>query len=113
MTRLADRDVAEAIRYLIEKFEFQAAKDFVEEIERAMQSLEKYPFRCPVPRELKDFPDNSIREILVFSHRLIYRIIDSDVFVLFVPHGKRSIEDELVMRALRFGLNRTEKPGKT
>lgn len=102
VTRMADRDIADTIKYLIGRCEFQAAKDFIDEIERAVDSLENYPSRYPVPYELKDYPDNSIREMPVFSHRLIYRVLNLDVFVLFVPHGKRSIEDELVKRALRF-----------
>jgi plasmid stabilization system protein ParE len=100
---MADRDISETTRYLIGRFEFQAAKDFIDAIERAVDSLEKYPFRNHTAYELKEYPDNSIREMPVFSHRLIYRVQDRDVFVLFVPHGKRSIEDELIKRALRFG----------
>lgn len=103
MTKMADRDIAETTKYLIERYEFQAAKDFIDEVERAVDSLEKYPFRTHIPHELKDYPDKSIREMAVLSHRLIYRVLNQDVFVLFVPHGKRSIEDELVKRALRFG----------
>lgn len=103
MTKIAERDMAETARYLIGRSEFHAAKDFIDEIERAVGSLEKYPFRAPVPHELQEYPDTSIREMPVFGHRLIYRILDRDVFVLFVAHGKRSIEDELIKRALRFG----------
>ena len=103
VTRMADRDIANTTNYLLSRFEFQAAKDFIDAIERAVESLEKYPFRTPVPHELQEYPDTSIREMPVFGHRLIYRVLDQNVFVLFVPHGKRSIEDELVKRALRFG----------
>ena len=103
MTRMADRDLRETIKYLVGKSEFQAAKDFLDAIESAVTSLEKYPFRNSVPDELKEYPDTSVRETLVFSHRVIYRVMDQDVFVLFIPHGRRSIEDELVKRALRFG----------
>jgi Plasmid stabilization system protein len=103
MTKMADRDLKETIKYFAGKYEFQAAKDFLDAVESAVSSLEKYPFRNPVPDELKEYPDNSVRETLVFSHRLIYRVVERDVFVLFVPHGKRSIEDELVKRALRLG----------
>ena len=103
VTKMADRDIAETTKYLIGRSEFQAAKDFIDAIESAVESLEKYPFRTHVPHELKEYPDNSIREMPVFGHRLIYRVLDRDVFVLFVPHAKRSIEDELIRRALRFG----------
>ena len=103
VTRMADRDIAETTNYLLSRFEFQAAKDFIDAIERAVESLEKYPFRTHTPHELQEYPDTSIREMPVFGHRLIYRVLDRDVFVLFVPHGKRSIEDELIKRALRFG----------
>lgn len=100
---MADRDVAEAIRYLLGRWEIQAAKDFADELEKTVTSLEAYPFRAHIPDELKDFPDKSVREIPVFSYRLIYRILDCEVFVLFVAHGKRSIENELIRRAMRFG----------
>ncbi|CAK7063158.1 MAG: hypothetical protein DELT_01516 [Desulfovibrio sp.] len=103
VTRMADRDIADTTNYLLSRFEFQAAKDFIAAIERAVESLEKYPFRAPVPHELQEYPDTAIREMPVFGHRLIYRVLERDVFILFVPHGKRSIEDELIKRALRFG----------
>ena len=99
VTRMADRDIAETTNYLLSRFEFQAAKDFIDAIERAVESLEQYPFRTHTPHELQEYPDTSIREMPVFGHRVLER----DVFVLFVPHGKRSIEDELIKRALRFG----------
>lgn len=103
MTKMADRDIAETTAYLVGRFEFQAANDFIDAIECAVRSLEKYPFRAHIPHELQEYPDTSIRELPVFGHRLIYRILEPDVFVLFVPHGKRSIEDALIQRALRFG----------
>lgn len=103
VTKMADRDIVETTNYLISRFEFQAARDFIDAIERAVESLEKYPFRTHIPHELKEYPDNSIREMPVSSYRLIYRVLDRNVFVLFVAHGKRSIEDELIKRALRFG----------
>ena len=99
VTRMADRDIAETTNYLLSRLEFQAAKDFIDAIERAVESLEQYPFRMHTPHELQEYPDTSIREMPVFSHRLIYRVLDRDVFVLFVPHGKRSIEDELIASA--------------
>ena len=103
MTKMADRDVAETTRYLLGRREIQAAKDFLGELEKTVKSLETYPFRAHVPHELKDFPDKSVREALVFSYRLIYRVLDREIFVLFVAHGKRSIEHELIRRAMRFG----------
>ncbi len=103
MTRMADRDVAEATRYLLGQWEIQAARDFSDELEKVVTSLEKYPFRAHIPNELKDFPDKSVMEVLFFSYRLIYRVIDREIFVLFVAHGKRSIENELIRRAMRFG----------
>lgn len=100
ITQMADRDIAATTMYLVGRFEFQAAKDFIAAIERAVESLRNYPFRAHVPHELQEYPDSSIREMPVYGHRLIYRVTGRDVFVLFVPHGKRSIEDELVRRAL-------------
>lgn len=102
MTRMAERDIAETTAYLIRQSELQAAKDFINAVERVVESLETYPFRNHVPYELQDFPDSAIRESLAVSHRIIYRIRGDTIFVLFVAHCKRNIEEELLKRALRF-----------
>ena len=104
MTKMAERDVAEAVGYLLGQGENQAAKELADELDKVIVSLETYPFRAHVPFELKDFPDKSVREISVFGFRPIFRVLDREVFVLFVAHSKRSIEDELIQRAMRFGL---------
>jgi toxin ParE1/3/4 len=103
MTKMAEDDIAETTGYLLGQFEIQAAEDFINEIEASVKSLARYPFRAHTPKELKDFPEKSVRELPVFSHRLIFRVLDKEVFVLFVAHGKREIENELIQRAMRFG----------
>ena len=95
--------MAETTSYLLGKLEFQAARDFIDAIEATVGSLEELPLRGHTPRELKDFPDKSIREVPVFNHRMIFRVMARDVFVLFVAHSKREIEQELITRAMRFG----------
>lgn len=59
-------------------------------------TLAKLPTRCPVAAESHRFPDE-IRELLFgrkksSRHRIIFKIVDDTVYVLFIRHTAR---DEL------------------
>jgi plasmid stabilization system protein ParE len=38
-----------------------------------------------------EFDDDSIRELLVYSYRVIYRVEGSEVIIAAVVHGKRDL----------------------
>jgi toxin ParE1/3/4 len=62
------------------------ASTVVKKILDAADALENFPM---MGRMVPEFQDPAIRERIVFSYRLIYRIDQSIVTVLTIAHGKQ------------------------
>lgn len=104
MTRSAEDDIAAILHYLLSQQAGSAAEALWNSLEEALNSLHEWPLRGHVPPELAEFPDKHIREIHVDVYRVMYRIADDQVFVLFIADRRRDIQKALLDRALRFGL---------
>ena len=63
----------------------------VERITLAARTLAEFP---EIGRIVPEWNDESIRERIVYSYRLIYRHRAEDVLVLAVIHGARLLPDE-------------------
>lgn len=46
-------------------------------------------------RVAPEFGDENIREVFVYSYRIIYRVDDETVTIAAVVHGKRPVELEV------------------
>ena len=83
------RDDLKAIfEYIALDSKFYAKKVIREIIEKAA-SLEKLPERGRVVPEIND---PTIREIFIYSYRLIYQLKSENTEILAIIHGKRDIE---------------------
>ena len=96
-------DIAAIIDYWVGQEAY--ANDLWSKFEKAFASLRKFPMRGHIPPELAEYPDKRIREIHVNPYRLIYRIMDKQLYILFVVDGRRDIQSSLMERALRFGFS--------
>jgi toxin ParE1/3/4 len=67
------------------------AGSVVRRIVEITRTLEKFPF---AGREVPEFEDSNLRELIAYSYRIIYRVESEDVMVAAVIHGKRSLESE-------------------
>lgn len=104
VTKAAEGDIESAIDYLLSQGADDAALGLWQAFEEAFASLKKLPLRGHFPPELGEHPDKRIREIHVSVYRLIYRVIENEVYILFVSDGRRDIQKTLLERALRFGM---------
>jgi toxin ParE1/3/4 len=43
-------------------------------------------------RKVPEFDDENIRELLVYSYRIIYRLQDDEALIVAVIHGKRVLQ---------------------
>ena len=83
-----------AVSSLLETIEFIArdspsyAAAFALRVERAAASLTELPDRG---RRVREFDDPSVRELLVDSHRLIYRVRAGRVVILACVHKARDL----------------------
>jgi plasmid stabilization system protein ParE len=83
----AERDIEE-IWAFIANDNAEAADRFIRRIEERIDTLERFPERCPL------IADNALlgtryRHLLIGNYRTIFRIAGNTVFVLRVVHGAR------------------------
>ncbi len=64
------------------------AKKVVQEIVAKARSLEAFPMKGRVVPEIED---PNVREVFIYSYRLIYEIAADEIQVLAVIHGKRDL----------------------
>lgn len=89
-TRASEADIVEA-RDHIASDSPRAALTWVEEISRAIESLDRFPHRGAVIPEAEDL-GRELRHLILGQYRLIYRIEGSTVWVLRVIHGARLLD---------------------
>jgi len=87
-TEIAWSDLEAAADYIAEDSPHYAAA-FVREVRDAARSLAHLAERG---RVVPEFSDPSIRELLVRSYRLIYRVAEEAVYVIGFIHGARDLE---------------------
>ena len=80
-------DVENAADYIAQDSTFYAAA-FVQEIKEAAASLANFAERGQI---VPEFGDESIRELLVRSYRLVYRVSDKQVLILTLVHGAQRL----------------------
>ncbi len=80
-------DVAEVANYIAKDSEYYAAA-FVQEVKDAAASLSEFAERGQI---VPEFGDPSIRELLIKSYRLLYRVSEERVVILTLVHGARRL----------------------
>jgi len=75
--------------------------DYVlDQIEKAFSSLSEFPERGVYPKELLALGVREYREIFFKPYRIIYRIMDRNVYVLLIVDGRRDLQSLLQRRLL-------------
>jgi len=81
------------IYYFISEDSKYYAKKVVEKIVSESERLEMFP---KSGRVVPEIGDNKIRELIIYSYRLIYEEADKKVNVLTLIHGKRLMNKDLL-----------------
>jgi toxin ParE1/3/4 len=84
----AEEDLDAAAAY-IHKDSPAYAASFVDRALEAGRSLDEFAVRGRIVPELRD---SSIREIFIYSYRLVYRIEDNRISILALIHGRRDFQ---------------------
>ncbi|MFH1434272.1 MAG: type II toxin-antitoxin system RelE/ParE family toxin [Pseudomonadota bacterium] len=90
ITGPAESDILEIFAY-ISRDNRTAATQWVEEIERQIGSLERFPERCPVIPESKELGEE-YRHLVYGNYRTIFRIEESKIIIMRVIHGARLLD---------------------
>jgi addiction module RelE/StbE family toxin len=81
-------DDVEAIAEYIERDSPAYARAVVQKILATTRKLQRFP---RAGRTVPELGDDAMRELLVYSYRVIYRVRDQAVLVVAVIHGKREL----------------------
>ena len=100
LTYGAARDLDELFDYIALHDAPQNADYVLEQIEKAFSTLAEFPGRGAYPKELLVLGIREYREIFFKPYRIIYRIMDKDVYVLLIIDGRRDMQTLLQRRLL-------------
>ena len=101
LTDDATRDL-EAICDYIDQHDTPGSADHVlEQIEKAFRNLSEFPQRGNYPKELLDIGIREYREIFFKPYRIIYRVMENNIYVLVIADGRRDMQTLLQRRLLQ------------
>ena len=100
LTQGAEQDL-ESIHDYISTFDSKTSADSVlQQLLRAAELLATFPERGAHPRELLELGIRDYRQTLFKPYRLIYRVIDSNVYIYLIADGRRDMKSLLTRRLL-------------
>lgn len=87
ITKVAESDLRKIFQYIASDSQ-AAAINLVLEIERQIDSLERFPLKCPVIPESREL-GKEYRHIIHGNFKTIFKIDGARVIILRVIHGAR------------------------
>ncbi|WP_242664277.1 type II toxin-antitoxin system RelE/ParE family toxin [Chlorobium sp. N1] len=97
----AEEDILAIWRYVAHVDSVGRADRLIDELRTSCLSLSAFPDRGHLPPELERIGIGEFREIHCKPYRIIYRLVEGDVFVHCVLDGRRDLQLLLVERAIR------------
>lgn len=101
LTDDAVRDLEELYDYIEVHDVPGKANRVLDRIEKTFTALSDHPSRGTYPKELLALGIREYREVLFKPYRIIYRVIENNVFVLMIIDGRRDMQALLQRRMLR------------
>jgi toxin ParE1/3/4 len=100
LTNDAARDLEELYDYIALHDAHRKADYVLNQIEKAFSKLSEFPERGVYPRELLTLGIREYREIFFKPYRIIYRVMEKNVYVLLIVDGRRDMQSLLQRRLL-------------
>jgi len=100
LTKDAARDLNELYDYIAVHDSPRKADSVLEQIEKTFSTLSEFPERGAYPKELLNLGIREYREVFFKPYRIIYRIMDKNVYVLLIVDGRRDMQSLLQRRLL-------------
>lgn len=94
ITATAQADVRR-IRDTIARDSEPAAQEFIEALLRQVETLERFPLRCPVIPEAADV-GVVYRHLIHGNYRTVFRVDGSNVWILRIIHGSQLLDTSLL-----------------
>jgi len=100
LTNDAAGDLDELYDYIALHDAPQKADHVLKEVERAFSRRSEFPERGVRPKELMALGIREYREVLFKPYRIIYRVMDKNVYVLLIADGHRDMQTLLQRRLI-------------
>jgi len=100
LTNDAARDLNELYDYIAVHDSPRKTDYVLERIEKTFSTLSEFPERGVYPKELLKLGIREYREIFFKPYRIIYRVMDKNVYVLLIVDGRRDMQSLLQRRLL-------------
>ena len=100
LTNDAARDLEELYDYIALHDTPRKADYVLDQIEKAFSKLSEFPERGAYPKELLTLGIREYREIFFKPYRIIYRVMEKNVYVLLIVDGRRDMQSLLQRRLL-------------
>ena len=98
LTEGAEQDL-EAIHDYIADFDCATNANYVlDQLMEGVKSLSGYPERGSYPKELSTLGIREYRQIFFKPYRVIYRVMETTVFIYVIADGRRDMQTLLVRR---------------
>ena len=95
----AEKDLTKIIEHIAQDSP-ATALDILQKIKSSVSKLYEHPERCRIVPELYAQGITQYREMIIKPWRIMFRISNSDVYVLSVLDSRQNIEDILLNRFL-------------
>jgi len=100
LTEGAESDLEAIHNYIAGNRSVDAAEVLLDAFVDKLSTLERYPERDNVPKELEALGVREFRQVLLDPYRLIYRVSGEKVVILLIADGRRDMQALLERRLL-------------
>ena len=100
LTKDAADDLTELYYYISVNDSPRKAEYVLKQIEKSFSTLSEFPERGVYPKELLKLGIREYRKIFFKPCRIIYRIMDKNVYVMLISDGRRDMQALLQRRLL-------------
>jgi toxin ParE1/3/4 len=100
LTNDAARDLEELYDYIALHDAPRKADYVLDQIEKAFSKLSEFPERGAYPKEMLTLGIREYRQIFFKPYRILYRVMEKNVYVLLIVDGRRDMQSLLQRRLL-------------
>ncbi len=100
LTEGAAQDIEGIHRHILDNDGPDRARHVLDQLMAAVESLSRLPHRGKFPDELLELGIREYRQVMFKPYRVIYRMMDSQVFIYLIMDGRRDMQSALARRLL-------------
>ena len=100
LTRGAEQDLESIHDYIAEHDSLARANHVLDQLEKVVESLSRFPERGSYPKELAALGIKDYRQTAFKPYRVIYRVLGAQVIIYLIADGRRDMQSVLARRLL-------------